>query len=144
MAASAKLQAVEETDAVLVERVVQGDDRAFATLYGRHARYIAGVIFGIVGDDEELDDLVQEVFTAAAEHLTGLREPAYFRTWLVKIAIRHARRRSARRKRQRLMHFWASHEKETVYDPRNQCLPMELVRAMDDVPEQYETKLIAL
>lgn len=134
MGAWAKLLPVEETDAVLVERVRQGDDRAFATLYSRHARYIAGVIYGIIGDDEDLDDLVQEVFTTAAEHLKGLKEPAYFRTWLVKITIRHARRRSARRKRQRLMHFWASHERETSYDPRDRHLPMELVEAMEHVP----------
>lgn len=134
MGASAKLLPVKETDAILVERVRQGDDRAFSTLYSRHARYIAGVIYGIIGDDEELDDLVQEVFTTAAEHLKGLREPAYFRTWLVKISIRHARRRSARRNRQRLMHFWASHEKETTCDPRDQHLPMELVEAMQNVP----------
>ncbi|MBW2278497.1 MAG: RNA polymerase sigma factor [Deltaproteobacteria bacterium] len=136
MAASAKLRPVEETDAILVERVIKGDDRAFSTLYSRHARYIAGVIYGIIGHDEELDDLVQEVFTTAAEHLSGLREPAYFRTWLVKISIRHARRRSARLKRQRLMHFWASHEKETADDPRDRYLPMELVRAMDKVPQR--------
>jgi RNA polymerase sigma-70 factor (ECF subfamily) len=92
------------------------------------------VIYGIVGNDGELDDLVQEVFTTAAEHLHGLREPAYFRTWLVKISIRHARRRSARRKRQRMLHFWASHEQESSYDPRDHHLPMELVEAMQNVP----------
>lgn len=136
MAASAKLMPVQETDAILVERVVDGDHRAFATLYTRHARYVAGVIYGIVGSDEELDDLVQEVFAAAAEHLKALREPAYFRTWLVKISIRHARRRSARRKRQRLLHFWAGREKDSSYDPRDRHLPMELVRAMESVPEK--------
>lgn len=134
MAASAKLQLVEESDAVLVERVIQGDDRAFSTLYGRHARYIAGVIYGVVGNDEELEDLVQEVFATASANLKGLREPAYFRTWLVKISIRHARRRAARRKRQRLLHFWASREQDDSYDPRSRHVPMDLVRAMENVP----------
>jgi len=136
MAASAKLIPVEETDAILVARVVQGDDRAFSALYARHARYVAGVIYGIAGSDEELEDMVQEVFATAAENLAGLREPAYFRTWLVKISIRHARRRSARRKRQRLLHFWAGREKDESYDPRNRHLPMELTSAMDQVPER--------
>jgi RNA polymerase sigma-70 factor (ECF subfamily) len=132
----AQLQPVEETDAILVERVLQGDERAFASLYTRHARYIAGVVYGILGGDEELDDIVQEVFITAAQHLRGLKEPAYFRTWLVKISIRHARRKSSRRKRMRMLHFWASQEKESTYDPRNQHLPMELVAAMDEVPER--------
>jgi RNA polymerase sigma-70 factor (ECF subfamily) len=130
----AQLQLVEESDAVLVERAVQGDDHAFTTLYTRHARYVAGVIYGVVGNDEELEDLVQEVFATVGTKLGGLREPAYFRTWLVKIAIRHARRRSARRKRQRLLHFWASREQEQSFDPRGHHLPLDLIRAMDGVP----------
>ena len=138
MGTSAKLIAAHESDAVLVEGARRGDDRAFTTLYSRHARYIAGVIYGITGDDGELEDQVQEVFVTASEKMIGLREPEYFRTWLVKIAVRLARRRSARKRRIGFLHFWASKETDQSYDPRERPVPLDLVRAMEGMP----TKLL--
>jgi DNA-directed RNA polymerase specialized sigma24 family protein len=35
-----------------------------------------------------------------------------------------------------LLHFWAGQEKQPVHDPRDQHLPMELVDAMQTVPER--------
>ena len=58
MGASARPIAAQETDALLVERATRGDDRAFATLYSRHVRYVAGVVYRVLGGDEELEDIV--------------------------------------------------------------------------------------
>jgi RNA polymerase sigma-70 factor (ECF subfamily) len=136
MLASAKLVSAHESDAVLVEGAIRGDDRAFSTLYSRHARYIAGVIYGITGDDGDLEDQVQEVFATASEKMKDLREPEYFRTWLVKIAVRLARRRSARKRRLGFLHFWAAKESDQSYDPRDRPVPLDLVRAMEGVSEK--------
>ena len=43
--------------------------RDFEALYAKHARYIAGVVHRLMGDDGELDDIVQETFVDAIEGL---------------------------------------------------------------------------
>lgn len=90
---------VAEDDGVLLERIRRGDERAFAQLYRRHARYLAGVVYRLMGDDMELDDVVQETFLAFRDRLEEIRDPDRLRFWLVKVAVRGANKRLVRRRR---------------------------------------------
>ncbi len=90
---------VREDDALLVERARAGDERAFAQLYRRHARYLAGVVYRLMGHDQELDDVIQETFVDAATQLEQIREASRVRPWLVRVAVRKVHRRLARRRR---------------------------------------------
>lgn len=94
---------VPETDEVLVERAAAGDQRAFAQLYRRHARYLAGVVFRLMGESSELDDVLQETFLICLNSLGSLEQAERLRPWLVTIAVRRVQRRfSARMRRRRL------------------------------------------
>jgi RNA polymerase sigma-70 factor (ECF subfamily) len=101
MSAAPRLSPVPDDDATLVARAVAGDERAFTTLYRRHARYVAGVAFRLMGDESELDDIVQETFVAASAGLAKLTDRAALRPWLVTIAVRSVSKRIARRQRSR-------------------------------------------
>jgi RNA polymerase sigma-70 factor, ECF subfamily len=90
-------------DAGLVERARRADQAAFAVLYQRHARYLAGVVYRLMGDDAELDDIVQESFVDAAQGLDALTHADLVRPWLVAITVRRARRHLSRRRRRRLL-----------------------------------------
>ena len=127
------LHTAQEPDDVLVERSNRGDDRAFAALYTRHARYVAGVVYGIMGSNQDLEDLVQEVFILASRKLDSLREPDLFRPWLVQIAIRLARRRLSQRKRRLFIQQEAKKEADISYDPRERPVPADLAKATDGV-----------
>lgn len=104
MSAAARISAVPEDDASLVARAAAGDDRAFTAIYRRHARYVAGVAYRLMGQDSELDDVVQETFVAASEGLASLEDGARLKHWLVTIAVRRVARRLERRQRQRWLH----------------------------------------
>jgi RNA polymerase sigma-70 factor (ECF subfamily) len=106
MSAAPKLTPVVDDDATLVARAKTGDARAFTTIYRRYARYVAGVAFRLMGDDTELDDIVQETFADASDGLAKLQDGAFLRQWLVTIAVRKVARRLARRQRQRWMAQW--------------------------------------
>lgn len=93
------LSPASEDDGVLLTRIRRGDERAFAQLYRRHARYLAGVVYRLMGDDMELDDVVQETFLSLRDRLEELREPDRVRFWLVKVAVRGANKRLLRRRR---------------------------------------------
>lgn len=122
-------------DATLVERARDGDERAFSTLYRRHARYVAGVVLRLMGDASELDDVVQDTFVAAARGLTGLQEPAKLRGWLVTIAVRRVNRRLHQRARRRWLGRELGREPALfVSDPRERRQLEELYDVLERVP----------
>ncbi len=65
----------------------------FDTLYDRYARYVARILIRLTGGDEEVDDLVQDVFMLAARGLPTIRDPAAVPAWLATIAVRRVHRK---------------------------------------------------
>lgn len=107
----------------------------FETLYAVHARYVAGVVHRLMGNDGDLDDIVQETFLDAFETLVHLREAPEIRSWLVTVAVRRTRRLLARRRRRRLFAFLAASYFPRSSDPRDRQPVDELYEALDHVPE---------
>src|SRR5512142_2151499 len=69
-----------------------------AAIYRLHSAYVATVGLRLLGNDAELDDLVQEVFIEAHHGLAQLRDPAAVRGWLARICVRKSVRRLRRRR----------------------------------------------
>lgn len=63
-----------------------------------HARYVSAIALRIVGRDDEVDDIVQDVFLAGFKGLRALREPQAIKGWLATVTVRVATRRLKRRK----------------------------------------------
>jgi RNA polymerase sigma-70 factor (ECF subfamily) len=87
-----------EDDADLVGRALLGDRTAEALIYRRHARAIAGLAARLSGSRSDAEDIVQETFVRALEHLRDLRDPSALRPWLTRIAVTCAQRRLRRKK----------------------------------------------
>jgi RNA polymerase sigma-70 factor, ECF subfamily len=124
------------SDAALVERARQADQAAFAALYRRHARYLAGVVYRLMGDDQELDDIVQETFLLAGDALGRLVQAERVRPWLVTIAVRRTHRHLARRQRRRFLSAHLAWLVPTVSDPADRAEVDELYRALDRLPRE--------
>lgn len=129
----AHLGPVAEDDGVLLERIRRGDERAFAQLYRRHARYLAGVVYRLMGDDMELDDVVQETFLALRDRMDEVREPDRVRFWLVKVAVRGANKRLVRRRR-RWAILAAQPAPPVATDPDADAELRELYEALASLP----------
>lgn len=71
-------------------------------LFRAHASYVAGFARRMGAQQDEIDDLVQEVFLVAHKKGGYVTGPAKPRTWLSAIAVRlvRGRRRSAARRRE--------------------------------------------
>jgi RNA polymerase sigma-70 factor (ECF subfamily) len=63
-----------------------------------HGHYVVAVATRLLGRDEEVDDLVQDVFLTAMRDLPQLRDPASLRSWLAAITARKAHERLRRRR----------------------------------------------
>ena len=61
-----------------------------AALFRRYAAYVATCAHRLLGADDELDDVVQEVFLVALRGLRGLRDPEAIRGWLATVTVRRA------------------------------------------------------
>jgi RNA polymerase sigma-70 factor (ECF subfamily) len=88
-------------DASLVERLRQKDEAAFDVLYLRYVRYLAGVVYRLLGVDDEIDDVLQESFVDAVEGIDTLEDSSRLRGWLVTIAVRRVNRVLSSRRRHR-------------------------------------------
>lgn len=73
------------------------------SVYRLHSAYVATVGFRLLGNDAELDDLVQEVFIEANRGLSQLRDPGAVRGWLARICVRRSVRRLRRRRVRQLL-----------------------------------------
>lgn len=66
---------------------------SFDEAYARHAGYVAGLVGRILGRNDDVPDVVQDVFLIAHRRLHGVRSQGSLRAWLGRIAIREASRR---------------------------------------------------
>jgi RNA polymerase sigma-70 factor (ECF subfamily) len=88
---------VETPDSVLVESARTGDDAAFEQLILRYQSLVHLVAYRQCGAESETDDVAQEAFVRAYQHLKELDSPDRFKSWLLRIAaniaLDHVRRR---------------------------------------------------
>jgi len=80
-----------EVDAQLVERVQQGDQKAFELLVVKYERRVQRLLSRLVRDPAEIEDVTQEAFIKAYRALPQFRGESAFYTWLYRIAINTAK-----------------------------------------------------
>ncbi|MFH1866410.1 MAG: sigma-70 family RNA polymerase sigma factor [Candidatus Eisenbacteria bacterium] len=74
------------SDTELVKSAKAGDADAFGELVERNEAKIYGLCLKMLGNQEDAEDCLQEVFIKAFKALPGFREEARFSTWLYRIA----------------------------------------------------------
>jgi RNA polymerase sigma-70 factor (ECF subfamily) len=82
-------------------RVKQGDDKAFAELITECQERVTGILFHMVGNADEAEDLAQEVFLRVYRSRASYEPTAKFSTWLFTIVNNLARNAVRDRKRRR-------------------------------------------
>ena len=81
-----------DSDALLVERTVAGDQKAFELLVIKYQRRIQRLIGRMVRDVDLVEDIAQETFIRAYRALAQFRGEAQFYTWLYRIAVNTAKK----------------------------------------------------
>ncbi|SES84790.1 RNA polymerase, sigma-24 subunit, RpoE [Nitrosomonas marina] len=80
-----------EIDQQLVERVQNGDKRAFDLLVAKYQRKLTRLLSQFIRDSSEVEDVVQEAFIKAYRALPSFRGDSAFYTWLYRIGINTAK-----------------------------------------------------
>ena len=76
-----KVAADNPTDEQLVHRVQQGDHEAFTPLVQRHQRSAYWMIESILHNQADTEEVLQETFLKALQHIGSFRGEARFATW---------------------------------------------------------------
>ena len=90
---------MEQDDEQLVRRARRGDRHAAHQLFERHRESAYRIAYHHLGRMEDAMDAVQEAFVKALTGLAELREPARFRSWLLRIVTNQARDLGRQRRR---------------------------------------------
>lgn len=121
--------ASHQDDAALVKKAQAGDESAFAKLVERHERSIFRLARHITENVEDAEDVLQETFLKAYEHLGEFRGDSKFYTWLVRIAVNQALMKLRRRKGDRAISL------DETFDTGEETLVREIAVWAGD-PEQ--------
>jgi RNA polymerase sigma-70 factor, ECF subfamily len=78
-------------DAALVQALRTGHPGAAAAFYDRHASHVRVTLRSTLGPDDDIPDLLQEVFIRALDQIGTLREVERLSSWLTTIAVFVAR-----------------------------------------------------
>ena len=121
----------QDTDALLVQRTLDGDPKAFGLLVSKYQRRIQRLIGRMVRDAELVEDIAQEAFIRAYRALPNFRGDAQFYTWLYRIAVNSAKKALVELRRDPLI-FESSRaseaEDDETYRPPNDL-------SSDETPE---------
>jgi len=134
-------QLTTATDEDIVARVLGGETALFELLMRRHNQRLYRVARGIVGDDAEAEDVTQEAYVRAFQHLGQFAGRARFSTWLTRIAVHEASARRRRRGRHIDVEESMPALISTAAGPEQRAADQELGRAieaaMDALPAVY-------
>ena len=81
-----------DSDALLVEKAIAGDQKAFELLVVKYERRIQRLVGRMVRDVDWVEDIAQETFIRAYRALGQFRCDAQFYTWLYRIAVNTAKK----------------------------------------------------
>lgn len=148
---------VTRSDAELVRRALARDGSAFRAIMKTHNQRLYRLARGVVRNDSEAEDIVQESYVRAFSHLEGFRGDSTLATWLSRIVINEAlgRLRKKRRTPEQSMSQDPVLEAKIIQFPLNasnddpertmaQRQILQFVeRATDNLPDVYRTVFVA-
>jgi len=143
------------SDQEVVRRVLEGETALFELIMRRYNQRLYRVARAILRDDAEAEDVMQEAYVRAYEHLGQFAGRSQFATWLTRIAIHEALARLQRRKRTDQLGANLRGEigidgevdvAASALNPEEQLSVSELGRALENailsIPEQYRLVLM--
>src|SRR5262245_23005008 len=136
------------SDDEVLTRVLGGDIALLEIIMRRYNQRLFRVVRSIVKDDAQAEDIVQEAYVRAFEHLSQFEGRAKFSTWLTKIAMYEAYARVRRFDYQNVDSISELEDeglsmKSSERDPERQTFDGEikhlLERAFDALPSGYRS-----
>ncbi len=134
------------TDLEVIERVKAGETALYEIIMRRYNQRLYRVVRSILREDSEAEDVIQDAYVLAYQHLYQYRGPAPFSAWLTRIAVNEALHRLRMHKRNLSIEDIdgdgeAMNITETSLNPEQRASVAELGHLLEDavldLPLQY-------
>src|SRR6187431_926031 len=79
-----------DPDHYLLDKVIAGDQHAYASLVDKHKRYAFTIAYKILQNRGEAEEAAQDAFIKAYHHLASFNRQSKFSTWLFRIVFNTA------------------------------------------------------
>jgi len=133
-----------QNESALACAAQRGDKEALQQLLTHNWAWLKGLVYSILGDADDVDDVLQDICVRVITKIDTLREPERFRPWLAVLARRQALRHRQRQARkpsslQDDISKFRSDEKagklsESI-EQKEQC--EQILEALRSLPEKY-------
>ncbi len=135
------------SDLEIVSRVLGGEVALYELVMRRHNRLLFRLARGIVRDDDEARDVVQETYLRAYRKLAQFRGPGGFKSWLAQITVNEARARTRKPMvlvddEDAIVDLRALQSDEPEFDAMS-CESQRIIeRAIDDLPDDFRVVFV--
>jgi len=133
-----------QNESALVCASQRSDKEALQQLLTRNWPWLKGLVYSILRDADQVDDVLQDICVRVINKIDSLREPERFRPWLTVLARRQAlrhRQQIARRPGQlseEIADFQCDDKAPQLFEKveqKEQC--QQILEAVKSLPEKY-------
>ena len=134
----------KQNESALVCAAQRHDKEALQRLLIRNWPWLKGLVYSILGDANEVDDVLQDICVRVISKIDSLREPERFRPWLAVLAKRQALRHRQRKARrpglltEEIAELQPDEKARQLFDKveqKEQC--RQILQAVQSLPEKY-------
>jgi RNA polymerase sigma-70 factor (ECF subfamily) len=138
-------------DEDVIARVMAGETELYEVIMRRYNQRLYRIARAIVRQDDEAEDVVQDAYVRAYQHLNQFLGRARFSTWLTKIAVNEALARAQKKNRIQELEAMIGDEKESALtapmaSPEQQASTSEMARLLEhavlSLPRHYRVVLM--
>jgi len=126
-----------------IERVINGDVPAYASLVEKHKNLVFSIAMKILNNREDAEEIAQDTFLKAFNSLKSFEKKSKFSTWLYRIAYNGAISRKRKKKLEaveiddQIMYTYSTDEISYNVNHLNETEQMELIdQALLKLPEE--------
>jgi RNA polymerase sigma-70 factor (ECF subfamily) len=127
----------EPNEVMLVCAARRSDKDALQTLLRRNWSWLRGLVYSVLGDGRDLDDVMQEVCLRVITRIHTLREPERFRAWLAILARHEAIRHYRGRKPEPVAPDEPGYASDPAEDVAKKELCGRVLDAVRELPQKY-------
>ncbi|HEX5410944.1 MAG TPA: RNA polymerase sigma factor [Terriglobia bacterium] len=139
-----RAKAEKWSDEEVVARVLEGETALFEILMRRYNQRLFRVALAILRDEAEAEDVTQDAYVRAYQHLNQFAGRSAFSTWLTRIAVHEALARAGRRKQFEGLEGMVMLKGEDSRELRSRLASPEQQASIGEISKLLEAAILSL